>query len=552
MRILFFSLIVLFALGRLGYLFFVKYPKAKEEQKAIENFLEGYFNYFRERRVPPKKAQEITLLDLDKDYSDLSSSFLKLNVRYFKNLQKLNIAIQPDSKEDLEKLLLLPRLQELRIRLGTDFSFLAKLKSLKTLEISYSNFQDKDFYFIKDLTELKALKIASEMIKGEGFDYLRNLKSLNKFTILTGNYLFSSYHFYFLKELPFLKEIHLLGTQMKNQDFSFLEGLSTLTTLNLLWTNIEDEALLSVGTLKNLEFLALQSFRNEIKGGGLKYLGTLENLKTLKISCNATFEAIPSFLKLKKLKRLTLEWIQALDLKPFLALESLEKLSLKDSKFKNDEQLKYLKNFKKLTHLEINSTHIRVVAPQFYQIDHKSIFWQNFVKRRKEQLQDLKSREKFVYKDLSFARKIEVLKKDKKPNRNVFNCLPTLEHLHYFAWVYCFENSYWDFVCFEDALRALNGFNQLRELHFCDMRGLKYKEIWRLESKNFPHLKTLYLSRSHKNIEFNFKHFKSYFPGCSVSFEPCSFHSSDFRGSCITFYEEAHAKDFFKPESEEE
>ncbi|HEY9733618.1 MAG TPA: protein kinase [Drouetiella sp.] len=154
-------------------------------------------------------------------------------------------------------------------------STLAKMTSLKELQLNYTHTGDGAVEHLTGLSNLETLGLAGTLVTDKGTQSiakLNQLKSLDLgYTVITQQGLKN------LARLKHLTKIGLYNTKLKDQDLKFLAKFPQLQSLNLANTRISDAGVDEIVKLKNLEFLDVGG--TDITDAGLKKFAAISNLK---------------------------------------------------------------------------------------------------------------------------------------------------------------------------------------------------------------------------------------------------------------------------------
>ncbi len=210
--------------------------------------------------------------------------------RLTKNQEKNN---QLTGRE-LRKLTKLPELKKLFLHntiADADISFLEKLPTLQTLDLSNNHIQDA--HFLENLTALHTLDLSNNQIQDVGV--LENLTALHTL-YLSNNQI---HDISFLEKLTALHTLHLSNNQI--QDYSFLEKLTALHILDL-----SDNHIQKIDFLEKLTALHTLDLRNN-QIQEISFLEKFTDLHTLDLRNNQIQKITTAFLdKLLNLKTLYL------------------------------------------------------------------------------------------------------------------------------------------------------------------------------------------------------------------------------------------------------
>jgi len=224
----------------------------------------------------------------------------------------------------------------------SDISFLEKLTSLQTLNLSCN--QISDISFLKKLTSLQTLNLSCNRISDVSF--LKKLTNLH--TLHLGDNRISDYSF--LEKLTNLQTLDLGFNKIS--DYSFLEKLTDLQSLNLSTNKISDYFFLEKSN--NLQSLNLSM--NEISD--YSFLEKLTNLLSLNLSYNQISDV--SFLeKLTSLQSLDLTKNKISDISFLEKLISLQSLHLSSNRISD---IFFLEKLTSLQSLHLSSNQISDIS----------------------------------------------------------------------------------------------------------------------------------------------------------------------------------------------
>ncbi len=159
----------------------------------------------------------------------------------------------------------------------------------------------------------------------------------------------------FLKGVP-LSELNLDGTQVHGEGLSVFTGSLTMARFSAKKAPLENEAMATIATWKNLKTLNLKETR--IDDAGLKHLQGLTQLQDLDLSDNdIKGDAFAQLQGLKLLKTLDLSGTQLMDrnLVYIRKFSGLQKLYLGNTKISNSGVEK-LRGLPQLKNLNVNCT----------------------------------------------------------------------------------------------------------------------------------------------------------------------------------------------------
>lgn len=161
-----------------------------------------------------------------------------------------------------------------------------------------------------------------------------------------------------LQDFPALSRIDLNGTNIADEDLRHLSTLRNLEFVDLSHTQISDDGLAYLANLDRLVHVDLSG--TEVTGAGFKYLIDLPNLERVALMGHTISSAGLEYLgKMPQLECLDLRASDISDngLKHFEALVNLESLSLPHTPV-TDAGLDHLKNLTRLEFLDLGNTRI--------------------------------------------------------------------------------------------------------------------------------------------------------------------------------------------------
>lgn len=253
----------------------LKYLNLKNTSASISN----------EHLEPLAQLKSLQFLNLEGNYlvdeegiqhlSNLNSlQFLNLRscmmtdtgLSHFKNLRSLHTLILPSSKN-----------QKIITHQGvTHLSSCSSLQNL-TLEIMGSD-SEQAIEKLAKLTSLRNLNLSIHTIQGKSLDCFSELSSLESLTIRCNVYKGNVIQ---LSNLPCLKSLDLTNFFVTNQDLERISQLSSLKSLKLYaGCKFDDEGIKELAKLEYLEHLNLSQCNMTVEGLG-DLFSHLKSLKTL-------------------------------------------------------------------------------------------------------------------------------------------------------------------------------------------------------------------------------------------------------------------------------
>ena len=345
----------------------------------------------------------LTSVRLEGNFNSNMTDDALLSLSSRKQLLSLHIVSADISDDGVKHLRCLDQLRELTL-VNTNITryslfIISQLKALEKLTICPDDdvITDVALKAVSKLTRLKELCLSPCMyVTQKGFDYLSSLSQLTKLEInkdvaydVSEDRYFVPVHLKALESMPLLEYVKIKRgrffqdgwlsslshlTCLKHLDLSsfyslhkagteYLSSLSHLETLDLSWSNIEDQDLKFLPSLSQLRILKICSYKGS--GEGFRYIGQLESLRELDLSYSRKLvdDTFKYLIPLKKLEVLDLsecESITDTSLKYIGELENIKELDIprkrlptEDSNCITDEGIKFLSKSKTLTRLNL-------------------------------------------------------------------------------------------------------------------------------------------------------------------------------------------------------
>lgn len=157
----------------------------------------------------------------------------------------------------------------------TGVKTLAKMTSLKELQLNYTRTGDDAVGHLSNLQSLETLGLAGTLVTDRGTAAIAKLNNLR--TLDLGYTTIGQQGLKELSQLKNLTKIGLYNTKLKDQDLKYLAKFPQLQSLNLANTRISDAGVNEIIKLKNLEFLDVGG--TDISDVGLKKFAAIPNLK---------------------------------------------------------------------------------------------------------------------------------------------------------------------------------------------------------------------------------------------------------------------------------
>lgn len=152
----------------------------------------------------------------------------------------------------------------------------------------------------------------------ESFDLIRSLTTLDKLSF-HGDKDFS-HATVAIAQLPAIREVSFYNSSLNDKAIEGLAGTNTLRSLDIQRTKVTNHGLKTVGMLKSLKTLKLGGYGTQIGDEGIAALEGLSELETLVVSrTRISDDAVKHVAKFKKLKSLTVRETQ-------LSAEGLDEL----------------------------------------------------------------------------------------------------------------------------------------------------------------------------------------------------------------------------------
>ena len=264
-----------------------------------------------------------------------------------KTLKKLDLSFTYVTDKGIKKLQALQQLEDLTLDTAeflTDASMahLRANRALRRLVVRGVDITDAGMPYVGEMTRLRYLDISYTMLGDVGLEHLPNLSELE--TLKIGATLITGLNLNFLKLLPKLKSLSLRGVQRRNAGACWTPNVTDLDLETISLLGGLEELDLGVGIKLGMggQPAAPGGGNCRLTGGlqisdlGVAKLARLKNLKRLNISG----------------ARLTAEGLRALQSLP------LEHLSLWASHSLDDATADVLATMPTLAHLDLSYTHI--------------------------------------------------------------------------------------------------------------------------------------------------------------------------------------------------
>ncbi len=254
--------------------------------------------------------------------------------------QLKRLVLKPARTKRLRGISQLKRLENLQIDFGEldrdDFKEIAELDQLRTLKLDIVWTSDDALEALGNLAGLKEFHLThaglSEEVSSQGTAFLKSMPGLRRLTLarmpLIDDEVFAL--------IGNLKQLEYLNLDQAGLDGSMLDQLVTLeklTELNLIGTNVGDQAMQHIGKLKNLESLDLGS--TQVSDAGMERLVELPNLKGLHLSgLKLTDKAMLHVSALKQLDELFMVRVPVTDagIEQLLQMGSLRMIGLEQTR----------------------------------------------------------------------------------------------------------------------------------------------------------------------------------------------------------------------------
>jgi internalin A len=249
----------------------------------------------------------------------------------------------------------------------SDYSFIKKLKKLKSLDISYK--QDADLSIITELPELSTLDISGS--KAQNLNFLKELKTLKKLSAF--NNLEATFDLNIFLSMPDLEVLHLGSNNLKSADILFRhKKLSFLNISNnqIEQINIHEEnyALkdldISSNKLKNIQpvekIKSLERFK--FNYNNVQQLAPVKNMPSLTMlsASNNNIEDLENLSALPVLNTLVLSGINLKNADRLPEMPNLSFLNVSDN---NLDDLSKLVKYKELEELDIDNNPVHDFTP---------------------------------------------------------------------------------------------------------------------------------------------------------------------------------------------
>ncbi len=307
-----------------------------------------------------------------------------------KSLKRLDLSLTYVSDRAIERLKPLDQLEELNLYAAefiTDaaVAFLRGHQSLTRLNLRGTDVTDTSLAYIAELPHLKTLDISFTQITDVGFEHLAALSELEDLN-LGGNKI-SGDGLHVLKLLPHLKRLSFYGIQRRNAGWCWAPVITDLEleTISLL-AGLEDLNVgfgVALGAPRPNDLGPADSEAEcRIAGGtritdfGLTKLTALKKLRQLDLSGSVvTANGLKALAQLKELRRLSLWNVNDLDDSAAAALEALTSVAILDLSNTGigDATLARLGKLPHLERIYASDTKITTAALTTFQQQHPSV-----------------------------------------------------------------------------------------------------------------------------------------------------------------------------------
>jgi internalin A len=166
---------------------------------------------------------------------------------------------------------------------------ISSLKTLESLDLSFSNVSDDALPVFKNLKSLKSLELAYTSVTGKAIEQLSTMPGLLSLRLEACDV--QDAHLTALARMPKLAQLYLGRTRVTDAGLPAIGKLSELVLLDLTDCKITDAGLLSLGRLKHIRNLWLsktirhgEDDRSALTDESIRYLSTLKTLRELRIA----------------------------------------------------------------------------------------------------------------------------------------------------------------------------------------------------------------------------------------------------------------------------
>lgn len=259
----------------------------------------------------------------------------------------------------LEKLDHLERLSlPLNSKKGADLPWLARLTTLRAVNLSGGGVTDETLRILSGLPRLEEVGLSKVTVTDSGLSYLGDLRQMSSFSMSESQGISDGGIFGVLRNAPPLESLALDRMGITDGATAYFRQIPALKKLNLQGSRITDEGLANIGRLTQLDFLMVTGSTHWITDAGLANLRDLVNLKELFLVGDKLGDAGLARLEgLKNLERLDFLSTRATDagLVHLAGLSKLKHLGLTRSKI-TDAGLARIAGLSKLENLSIGMT----------------------------------------------------------------------------------------------------------------------------------------------------------------------------------------------------
>jgi hypothetical protein len=234
--------------------------------------------------------------------ADLSPPFDGANLKYLKNMTRLEHLVLPDDSSitdaDLTYLSRMTALREINLHdpriTDAGFVSLKDMKGLKSLILSGTQVSGAGLKNLHEMKELKFLHLSRTPIDDRGLAPIIRLTGLESLRLDGTNVTGASYAS--LRHLSKVEDLTLQNTQVGDEGSAALAELTALVSLNLDDTRITDVTVDHLAGLPKLRALSLE--RTHITDRGLATLAECKALRRLNVrGTKISREGLRAFLK---------------------------------------------------------------------------------------------------------------------------------------------------------------------------------------------------------------------------------------------------------------
>src|SRR5215471_2093682 len=204
-------------------------------------------------------------LDANEELKNLSE-LVTLERLYFSLHFLPNVNVRDKGLAYLTKL---TKLRDLRLaQCRVQAPDLSSFKDLRSLDVSYTTFNDAGMKTLQSLKEMRRLILRDTLITDEGLPYLQGMSHLEELDLYGTKV--TDAGLARLRNMTSLKKLNLLGADVSDESAAILAGFPHLRELNLYRSRLTNTGLASLASLKELTALDVRYSR--VTGTGVESL----------------------------------------------------------------------------------------------------------------------------------------------------------------------------------------------------------------------------------------------------------------------------------------